>query len=171
MTLWPDHVRGLLAITKAQRQRFLCALEAWDGTPYMAGCACPQRGVDCVRLVDCLLQSTFGLNLKPLPRECQDAAFHDVKVVAKTSKLIKERFQAKSVPLDENIGVYPADVLVVKHKEGKNPHHVLIVGPDGIKTYHAQSGVGVSWTGLGGVNSMFHITHIYRSRFAGMEDS
>lgn len=84
--------------------------------------------------------------------------------------LIKDRFQARSVLLLGDVSVFPADVLVVRCKHGKNPHHVLIVGPDGIKVYHAQSGAGVSWTGLGGVGGMFDVTHVYRSMFAGIEE-
>lgn len=158
-------------MTEAQRQRFLCALEAWEGTKYMPGCCCPQTGVDCIRLVDALLQSTFGLNLSPLPREAQDAAFHDPKVVVRVRRLIKDRFKSVSVRIDgDSVGVLPADVIEVRCKHGKAPHHVLIVGPDGIRVYHAQSGIGVSWTGVGGVTAMFDITHIYRSSFAGEED-
>ena len=142
------------------------ASKRWVGTPYMAGQAVAGSGVDCVRLVDCVLQEALGLTLEPLPRFPADSAYHNKEVVTQMQRLLFERFDLEKVPDDET-RYRMGDVLALslKSKQGQvpgNAHHICImVSP--VKAIDAWPGTGVRILGIGGVLSSFHVLKHWRS--------
>lgn len=159
-------------MTPEQLQRFEQFIEQWEGTPYLSGqcMAGPAGGVDCLRYVDQGLQAIKGVSLVPLPREAQDAAFHDRRVVVFIGLLMMKRHGLKTIGIRPPFKV--ADILCVRTKTPtplkpenraeKNPHHIMLVGPGGIRVWHAGPSQQVSWMGLGGVVCCYDIIHAWR---------
>lgn len=173
-----------MSLTREQSHRLTTAIERWSApctiqgkhhatTPYVAGLCTPGKGVDCVRLGDSILQETyFGKwdGLEPLPREAQDAALHNIEVIARITRLLFARFDFFSVNTAGQMRA--ADFLVVRQKIAnpgttkaeRNPHHVIIVGPDHVRCWHAVPGASVVPVGIGGVRACFDVVSVWRSR-------
>ena len=155
-----------MSLSSAQLERLQRRLDEWEGTPYMAGQCKPGKrledgcGVDCVRLGDDALQYALGLSLDPLPREAQDAAFHDPNVVFRFQRLMLKRFRGTTLD-PQTIKQEAGDILGLKLKDAAKEHHVAIVGADGVRCYHA-IGAGVVWSGIGGIRASYDVLKIWR---------
>lgn len=161
-----------MTLSREQFERLGLFIQQWEETPYLAGQCCPgpSGGVDCLRYVDQGLQQTRGVVLDPLPREAQDAAFHDRDVVVRMGLLMVRRHNLVSIRTRPPFK--PADTLCVRTKTPNavkredlanlSPHHLMIVGPDGIRVWHAGPSRKVSWMGLGGVPVCYDIIQAWR---------
>lgn len=119
------------------------AVRRWARTPYMAGQATPQAGVDCVRFVCCVLDDLEGQKVE-IERLPQDMALHD-----RESAIAALRTIMRLYPTFEQVDdgyAEPGDVVIVGHVAG-GPGHALIVGPRRNTMWHAApSGVDtVGW--------------------------
>jgi hypothetical protein len=112
--------------------------------------------VDCVRFVDAVLAELHGYDLPPIPRLDQDLSLHDRRATMEVCRLVSARYP--NVTVRGPRLVEPGDVLV--YRRGRAPGHVIIVGGDGVRAYHADEGVGVCYTGVGAV--MSHVMRIWR---------
>lgn len=105
----------------------------WKDCKYMAGQSCPSVGVDCVRLVVAWLKRARDLYQYDLPHRCQDAAFHDARVVVECRRELQKVFSMKECdPKD----VLPGGIIAVSRKS--NPFHVGIVLPGAKQVLHAE---------------------------------
>lgn len=151
-----------------QIKRLRASIKGWEGTPYVAGQSFPgkQGGVDCVRICDLILQDALDLSLDPLPRHAQDSAFHDKEVVAQMQRLLFERFDLYSVPVDSRIE--PLDLVVCSQKirgtvSPKDSGHHIILSISRNQCIDAWPGIGVRILGTGGILAGFDILKIWRS--------
>lgn len=166
-----------MPLSYEQRRGLREGIELWDKTPYLSGQFMPGAGggVDCVRYGDALLQHTYHggwQSLPPLPREAQDAAWHDPAVVKKVIRLMCERHDLYLLdPAAPAFRYQPADLLCVRQKPQKGedahadrePHHVIVVGADAIWCHHAVPRTHVARVGIGGVRACFEVLRVFRS--------
>jgi cell wall-associated NlpC family hydrolase len=152
-----------------QTKRLKASIAGWQGTPYVAGQSFPGKGggVDCVRICDLILQDALGLSLDPLPRHSQDSAFHDKSVVANMQRLLFERFDLYSVPVDGQI--QPLDLIVCSQKikgmrtPADHEGHHIVLATSSNQCIDAWPGVGVRVLGMGSIRAGFEIHKVWRS--------
>jgi hypothetical protein len=100
----------------------------WEGTPYFAGSAIKQGGVDCVRFICALFKELEGqpLNNEIIKLLPPDAAMHTKSGSIRVMKYILKLLD----PIYEIVPpfVEPGDILVVGPTNG-GPGHAMIVSP------------------------------------------
>lgn len=141
------------------RDRLDDILESWLETPYMQGQSTRGRGVDCVRFVDCVLSEWFRVSYKPLPRLSTDSGIHSRAAFRVMRRCLHDRFPYRAHRFDRGVEHLRGDVLAVSSNE--QPHHIAIVGSDGVRCYHA-SMRGVVRTSVAGLLAAFQPVRLYR---------
>lgn len=147
-------------------KRLTKACTKWVGTPYVAGQSIPgpQGGTDCVRVCDLILQEALGLELEPLPRHAQDAAFHNKEVVAEMQRQLFRRFDLRNVSESEDIE--PLDLIVCSQIMGSGSattdgHHIVLCISKN-QCIDAWPNIGVRKLGMGAILSGFEIHRVWR---------
>ena len=121
--------------------RLVEVLKSWEGTPYMAGQAVKEVGVDCVRFVASVVAELQGRDLGRLNLP-MDAAFHHPAKARRALQILLETFPHEEVSWLER---EPGDVLILS-PPGGGPGHAMIVG-SAADLWHATQG-GVRRSGL-----------------------
>lgn len=164
----------MIGLTDQELARLQCSIDSWYGTPYLPGNQTKgkQGGVDCVRFIDAVLSEALlpDQELSPLPRWGGDAAFHDPEKVKEMAALLSRRFDMRYQKL---VKYRPCmgDVIAVRMRRGSPPRcenlealgrHLLIVGTTPMTCYHAVPSLGVVEVGIGGLESSYLVTGVYR---------
>lgn len=105
----------------------------WLRTPYMPGQMAVRVGVDCARLVVAWCRKVRDDSQFVLPRRCQDAAFHDPRVVVECRRALVQAFNAVEV---DPAAVQCGDIICVSRAD--NPFHVGIVSVNPLQIIHAE---------------------------------
>lgn len=134
-------------------------LDRWEGTPYMDGQRMCGQGVDCVRLVEAILEELFDFEDDfTVERVAQDSACHDERTVTRVMNQLQRRYPHTFDTSDE---VQPGDIVIIN--QGKGPGHCAIVGTRVNIVYHAiPFGSGVAYSGIGYMNheQVAHTIHV-----------
>ena len=135
--------------------------EMWQGTPYMSGNQCIQKGVDCVRWVTAVLDMMYSrdpTNIKTLP---SDASFHNKRGAMKAMIQIKRMYPHCKVLRSEPME--PGDLVIVG-PPGGGPGHAMLVGTEKNTLWHCAPFSGVCKTGWSLAMSHQHIFRVYRAK-------
>lgn len=135
--------------------------ERWQGTPYMAGNQCKQRGVDCIRWVTAILDKMYSIpptNITTLP---SDASFHNKRGAMKAMVQIKRLYPHCKVLRHEPME--PGDLVIVG-PPGGGPGHAMLVGTQKNTLWHCTPQSGVCKTGWSLAVGHQHIFRIYRAK-------
>lgn len=135
--------------------------QQWQGTPYMAGNQCIQKGVDCVRWVTAVLDMMYDrapTDIQTLP---SDGSFHNKRGAMKAMIKIKRLYPHCKVLRDEPLE--PGDLVIVG-PPGGGPGHAMLVGTEKNTLWHCAPLSGVCKTGWSLIVGNQHIFRVYRAK-------